>query len=143
MPDADQLKAYLANRDVACPGCGYNLRGSPEPWCAECGSPFDVLSLTRSPAPPAGRFVIYAVHALGLLFGFVIIAFVLSALPLALVAGLAVWLILLPIAGILVLRHSIRGAPRFGLDFWLPNLFLCALHMLPVLWIVVLVVLWM
>lgn len=28
MPDADQLKAYLEGRDVPCPGCGYNLRGT-------------------------------------------------------------------------------------------------------------------
>ncbi|MEO1716445.1 MAG: hypothetical protein AAFR76_04975 [Planctomycetota bacterium] len=36
MPDADQIKAYLADRDVPCPRCGYNLRGVADPTCPEC-----------------------------------------------------------------------------------------------------------
>ncbi|MEO1716444.1 MAG: hypothetical protein AAFR76_04970 [Planctomycetota bacterium] len=36
MSDADQLRAYLAERDVPCPRCGYNLRGVTEPVCPEC-----------------------------------------------------------------------------------------------------------
>jgi len=31
------LKSYLAERDVPCPGCGYNLRGLAEEKCPECG----------------------------------------------------------------------------------------------------------
>ncbi|MEM9662323.1 MAG: hypothetical protein AAF937_08435 [Planctomycetota bacterium] len=46
MPDAwnstDQLKAYLVDRDVPCPGCGYNLRGVAEPVCPECGTLVDI-----------------------------------------------------------------------------------------------------
>ncbi len=34
--EAGALKVYLADRDVSCPGCGYNLRGLPEPVCPEC-----------------------------------------------------------------------------------------------------------
>ena len=49
MPDADQLKAYLAERDAPCPGCGYNLRGVAEPVCPECGIPLDVQAIK----PPA------------------------------------------------------------------------------------------
>ena len=45
MSDADQLKAYLADRDVPCPGCGYNLRGVAEPVCPECGIPLDVQAI--------------------------------------------------------------------------------------------------
>ncbi|MEM9166951.1 MAG: hypothetical protein AAGB48_07975 [Planctomycetota bacterium] len=37
MSEADQLRAYLAERDVPCPRCGYNLRGVREPVCPECG----------------------------------------------------------------------------------------------------------
>lgn len=37
MPDdAASLLAYLADRDVACPGCGYNLRGLLRQACPEC-----------------------------------------------------------------------------------------------------------
>ena len=32
-----KLAAYLAERDVACPGCGYNLRGVTGGVCPECG----------------------------------------------------------------------------------------------------------
>lgn len=31
------LSRYLADRDVRCPGCGYNLRGLEEGTCPECG----------------------------------------------------------------------------------------------------------
>ncbi len=34
--EAGALKVYLVDRDVSCPGCGYNLRGLPEPVCPEC-----------------------------------------------------------------------------------------------------------
>lgn len=30
------LRAYLAERDIACPGCRYNLRGLPGDACPEC-----------------------------------------------------------------------------------------------------------
>ncbi len=34
--DCTELQGYLAERDVPCPGCGYNLRGLPEGTCPEC-----------------------------------------------------------------------------------------------------------
>lgn len=34
--DVEALAAYLADRDVACPGCGYNLRGLKAERCPEC-----------------------------------------------------------------------------------------------------------
>ncbi|MFO0835357.1 MAG: hypothetical protein U0638_10320 [Phycisphaerales bacterium] len=34
--DLASLRAYLAERDVACPSCGYNLRGLQSPACPEC-----------------------------------------------------------------------------------------------------------
>ncbi|MEM8758677.1 MAG: hypothetical protein AAGF47_12970 [Planctomycetota bacterium] len=40
--EAAELRAYLAERDVPCPGCGYNLRGVRETVCPECG---DLISL--------------------------------------------------------------------------------------------------
>jgi hypothetical protein len=36
--DAELLKAYLADRDVPCPGCGYSLKGCVSHRCPECAS---------------------------------------------------------------------------------------------------------
>jgi hypothetical protein len=36
MSDSNLLQTYLAERDVACPGCGYNLRGLASEACPEC-----------------------------------------------------------------------------------------------------------
>jgi hypothetical protein len=35
-PVEGELKAFLAERDVACPGCGYSLRGLSQSACPEC-----------------------------------------------------------------------------------------------------------
>lgn len=35
--DAELLRAFLAERDVACPGCGYNVRDLTSKRCPECG----------------------------------------------------------------------------------------------------------
>ena len=39
MNDADSLRAYLADRGVPCPGCGYDLRGLATDRCPECNQP--------------------------------------------------------------------------------------------------------
>lgn len=36
------VAAYLAERDVACPFCGYQLRGIVRARCPECAMPLDV-----------------------------------------------------------------------------------------------------
>ena len=36
MSNPELLKAYLAERDVSCPACGYNLRGLASEACPEC-----------------------------------------------------------------------------------------------------------
>lgn len=41
----DRLQVYLAEHDVPCPKCGYNLRGLEGHTCPECGCGFDVQSL--------------------------------------------------------------------------------------------------
>jgi hypothetical protein len=35
--DAAMVTAFLADRHVACPGCGYDLHGATEGRCPECG----------------------------------------------------------------------------------------------------------
>ena len=37
MTDSELIKSYLADRDVPCPACGYNLRGVEGSKCPECG----------------------------------------------------------------------------------------------------------
>lgn len=37
--DAALLAAFLADRDLPCPRCGYNLRGLTGGRCPECGDP--------------------------------------------------------------------------------------------------------
>lgn len=72
---SERLQRYLADNDVTCDGCGYNLRGVTTVACPECGriiaSPSDVdpaatlalrchrcgytlLGLTRGPCPECG-----------------------------------------------------------------------------------------
>lgn len=35
--DAEALRSFLAERDAACPSCGYNLWGLQSDQCPECG----------------------------------------------------------------------------------------------------------
>jgi hypothetical protein len=46
--DRSLLGAYLAERDIPCPTCGYNLRGLKQASCPECG---DRISLTITNFP--------------------------------------------------------------------------------------------
>jgi hypothetical protein len=43
-----RLIRLLLERDIPCPGCGYNLRGLESPTCPECGFGFDRESLLRA-----------------------------------------------------------------------------------------------
>lgn len=77
----DPLRTFLADRDVPCPGCEYNLRGLAESVCPECGIELDleVIPKGQKKPPPlwtAGRvplviIMLFAILAipLGGLFG--------------------------------------------------------------------------
>jgi hypothetical protein len=39
--DARRIRTHLAEQDVPCPGCRYNLRGAQGSLCPECGRAFD------------------------------------------------------------------------------------------------------
>jgi hypothetical protein len=45
LPPAERLARYLADRDVACPRCTYNLRGLRAQSCPECGEALTVERL--------------------------------------------------------------------------------------------------
>jgi len=61
------LRDFLAQRDVACPGCGYNLRGLTGPRCPEC---HQALSLQVGLVEPRMRAYLAAVIGLACGVGF-------------------------------------------------------------------------
>lgn len=65
--DDVDLRAFLADRDVACPLCGYNLRGLTSDGCPECGQR---LTLSVALAEPRQRAFIAGVVGISLSLGF-------------------------------------------------------------------------
>lgn len=59
--------AFLADRDVLCPGCGYNLRGLKGVACPECSRP---VGLQVSGSDPVPRALIWTLVACSAGFGF-------------------------------------------------------------------------
>lgn len=51
--NADPVLDYLANHDVACPGCGYNLRGLHTKACPECSRSFTADDPPHASEQPA------------------------------------------------------------------------------------------
>ncbi len=77
MPDAAPdlaVREFLETRDCACPGCGYNLRGSSGTACPECNQPL-VLTIALA-EPRLGRFLALLIP-LTLALGFFGIGFLL------------------------------------------------------------------
>jgi hypothetical protein len=63
------LRAFLAERDVACPGCGYNLRGIAGSGCPECGWLITLSELRAAAAAfGSGLVVMRVVPVVALLF---------------------------------------------------------------------------
>lgn len=59
---AETVRRFLAERDVSCPGCGYNLRGNEQAVCPECGRGIE-LTISR---PGRGRgYLLFVILALG------------------------------------------------------------------------------
>ena len=53
MRTGDELvAAFLAERDVACPGCGYNLRGVSAGRCPECARELALMVEQPGMTPP-------------------------------------------------------------------------------------------
>ena len=77
------LERYLADRDIVCPGCAYNLRGLTSDRCPECGDQLELqLRLVEPRQGPliAGLVGLSAGAGLGgllLIYG-LIVTFVMS-----------------------------------------------------------------
>jgi hypothetical protein len=85
------LLQFLADQDVPCPGCGYNLRGLTTPTCPECAQALTLrVGLTE---PRLGMFS-------GLLGA---------------AAGLGFHGLLLLYMVVMIVRVGFRGAPPLGL----------------------------
>jgi len=67
VPDQSELVRLLAERSIACPGCGYNLRGLTSGTCPECNSP---LMLRVAPAMPRMAAFITGVSLISAFLGF-------------------------------------------------------------------------
>jgi hypothetical protein len=59
-PETAALRWCLAERDVACPGCGYNLRGTSERRCSECGCPLELRVVQAGPVGAWRWFLLLA-----------------------------------------------------------------------------------
>ncbi|MFN7022332.1 MAG: hypothetical protein ACK4WH_13525 [Phycisphaerales bacterium] len=75
--DTAELRSHLADRDVPCPGCGYNLRGLGTDRCPECNQHLELrVSLTE---PRLGAYLAAVTGLLGggalavLFFGIVVV----------------------------------------------------------------------
>jgi hypothetical protein len=51
LPEPVRMARYLHDRDVYCPGCGYNLRGVQTNVCPECGRSLTMQTLQQARQP--------------------------------------------------------------------------------------------
>ena len=70
--DGQALRQFLAERDIPCPGCGYNLRGLARSLCPECARPFTLQELlpptSLGPNTPLRIAVVVELAILAVLF---------------------------------------------------------------------------
>jgi hypothetical protein len=64
MESRDLVTAFLMDRDVPCPACGYNLRGAAGIGCPECGQAIEIGVLAADPLRRWRRLVVIALAAL-------------------------------------------------------------------------------
>lgn len=86
--DADLVRAFLATRDVACPGCGYNLRGLAGTRCPECERPVTLGVSAWGGARHRRR----AAVLMGLILAAIGVQLVIWVLGVGLAAGLPDWM---------------------------------------------------
>jgi hypothetical protein len=76
--DAELLRAFLSDRDAACPVCGYNLRGVSEGRCPECG--YRSALVVSAPDARLGPWLL-ATLAFALALGFDGVGSLLACIP--------------------------------------------------------------
>lgn len=101
-----ELRALLADRDVACPGCGYNLRGLAGEVRPECGR-LAALAFVR----PWWKF---------------------TSIERAFVGGI-VWS-LIAIAGLVIIIVTHASDPLWVLALWVPGVMLLILAIVVSMW---------
>jgi hypothetical protein len=106
----------LAQQDVPCPACGYNLRGLLRPRCPECGAEINPRLLTRSRREPSARLyrVLEAVVLIGAILSIFLLSFRAARAigahdPLKIVAAIA-----LPLIWLAVVVFWTRSRPRLA-----------------------------
>jgi len=134
--DDPQIRALLADRDLKCPWCGYNLRGVAHARCPECGGTFFASDLRQQARIPALDLFCRLGGLCGLVIS-AILTMVLYTLPDGAPWFIVPWLPIVP--GVLVLAlladwRAHRGSPRVeqraslalwnGVMIWLLGLFM-------------------
>jgi DNA-directed RNA polymerase subunit RPC12/RpoP len=51
LAEEELVGQYLRNRDLPCPACGHNLRGTTMSFCPRCGKEFTLPTLQMASAP--------------------------------------------------------------------------------------------
>lgn len=75
MDTADPLRTFLADRNVPCPKCQYNLRALQQPLCPECGAPLELGVLVAGRAAAVNSWLRTATHPALLLLGAMVAGF--------------------------------------------------------------------
>ena len=89
--ETDLIRAWLANHDVECPVCAYNLRTSISQTCPECGAHLELR--VGSADLRLGAWIV-SLMGLALPLGFVGIYSAIMFLPVLGVRGPATWFLL-------------------------------------------------
>jgi hypothetical protein len=120
MPDP-YLVNYLAEQDIECPGCGYNLRGLTGECCPECGQ---ALVLRVGLAEPKMGSFLAALIALTTGLGFNVIVLMWGVWEMRFgfgpdwgdLASLIVFSLILGLATVMLIRHRqwFRSLPIQG-----------------------------
>jgi hypothetical protein len=124
---AEELKAFLAERDVSCPRCQYNLKGLEKLVCPECGEPLDLAIVASVKKKRPSPWLRQATHP-----AFVFAALMLAGIGLGggrgVALAVAIWLCV--ILSLRVVVPSIRrywSAPLMSPGDWLWRAFVMGL----------------
>ena len=71
--EREMVRVFLAEHDALCPGCGYNLRGTPGDRCPECARPL-VLGIRNDDSQSRWEMVgMVGVVVCSIYFGFMLV----------------------------------------------------------------------